>query len=97
MLGAKAGGVPGEVRGYWEAKQRLGNPCISWAELVQPAIDICEGGEYFLIRDDLRIPTPTPGITVTAHAANAMRRSKERIIADPGLRSGSSLFVKTES
>ena len=45
VLGAKAGGVPGEVRGYWEAKQRLGNPSISWAELVQPAIDICEGGE----------------------------------------------------
>ena len=46
VLGAKAGGVPGEIRGYWEAKQRLGNPSISWAELIQPAIDICEGGEY---------------------------------------------------
>ena len=71
VLGARAGGVPGEVRGYWEAKQRLGNPCISWAELIQPAIDICEGG-----------------ITVSAHAANAMRKSEERILADPGLRSG---------
>ena len=70
MLGARAGGVPGEVRGYWEAKQKLGNPCISWAELIQPAIDICEGG-----------------ITVSAHAANAMRKSEERM-ADPGLRSG---------
>ena len=49
-LGAKTAGVPGEILGYWEAKQRYGNPDITWAELVQPSIDLCmEGipvGEY---------------------------------------------------
>ena len=44
LLGPRSAGVPGEVRGYWEAKQRLGSPHISWAQLVQPAIDLCEGG-----------------------------------------------------
>ena len=44
LLGSRSAGVPGEVRGYWEAKQRLGSPRVSWAELVQPAIDLCEGG-----------------------------------------------------
>ena len=71
LVGPRSGGVPGEVRGYWEAKQRLGNPSITWAELIQPSIDLCEGG-----------------ITVTAHTANALRKSKRMIMADPGLRSG---------
>ena len=38
-----------------------------------------------------------PGITVTAHAANAMRKSRARIIADPGLRSGWSNILLTDS
>jgi len=77
LVGGKSGGVPGEVRGYWEAKQRLGNPHVTWAQLIQPAIDFCEGG-----------------ITVTAHAANALRKSQKMIIADPGLRS---VFVDKKS
>jgi len=48
--GAKSAAVPGEILGYWEAKQRYGNPDVTWAELVQPSIDLCmEGipvGEY---------------------------------------------------
>jgi len=36
--------VPGEVKGYWEAKERYGNPDISWASLVKPAIDMCRNG-----------------------------------------------------
>ena len=43
-LGPRTSGVPGEVKGYWEAKQRFGNPEITWAELIQPSIDLCEKG-----------------------------------------------------
>ena len=43
-VGAMSGGVPGEVLGYWEAKQRFGNPDIAWADLVQPAVDLCMKG-----------------------------------------------------
>ncbi len=39
-----AGGVPGEFVGYWEAKQRYGNPDVSWESLFQPAIDMCRNG-----------------------------------------------------
>ena len=69
--------VAGEILGYWEAKQRYGNPSVTWAELIQPSIDLCFNG-----------------ITVTRHAANAMRSSKKYILADPGLRS---LFVKKKT
>lgn len=79
LLGPRSAAVPGEVRGYWEAKKRLGSPHISWAQLVQPAIDLCEGG-----------------ITVTAHAARALSRSQSKILADPGLRSGSVVFVTAD-
>lgn len=43
-LGPRTSGVPGEVKGYWEAKQRFGNPELPWAELIQPSIDLCENG-----------------------------------------------------
>ena len=36
--------MPGEVAGYWAAKQRFGNPALAWAELVQPAIQLCNNG-----------------------------------------------------
>lgn len=36
--------VPGQVRGYYEAKLRFGNPDVSWASLVQPAIDLARNG-----------------------------------------------------
>lgn len=36
--------IPGEIRGYWEAKSRYGNPAVSWASLLQPSIDMCFGG-----------------------------------------------------
>ena len=47
-LGPRTSGVPGEVKGYWEAKQRFGNPELAWAELIQPSIDLCENGRYLL-------------------------------------------------
>jgi len=43
-LGPKAAGIPGEVLGYWEAKQKFGNKDISWADLIQPSIDLCMKG-----------------------------------------------------
>jgi len=43
-LGPKAAGIPGEVLGYWEAKQKFGNKEISWADLIQPSIDLCMKG-----------------------------------------------------
>ena len=36
--------IPGEIRGYWEAKSRYGNPAVSWASLIQPSIDMCYEG-----------------------------------------------------
>ena len=38
--------MPGEVAGYWAAKQRFGNPALAWAELVQPAIEMCNNGGW---------------------------------------------------
>jgi len=43
-VGARTAGVPGEIKGYWEAKQRLGNPEISWSSLIEPAIKMSEEG-----------------------------------------------------
>lgn len=36
--------IPGQVRGLYEAKQRYGNPDVSWASLIQPSIDMCLDG-----------------------------------------------------
>ena len=44
LQGPGASGVPGELLGYWEAKQRLGNPAVPWSDLLQPAIQLCEEG-----------------------------------------------------
>ena len=39
-----ASGIPGFVKGTWELKQRLGNPAVSWLQLLQPSIDMCFEG-----------------------------------------------------
>jgi gamma-glutamyltranspeptidase/glutathione hydrolase/leukotriene-C4 hydrolase len=36
--------VPGEVAGYWAARQRFGNRSIAWRRIIQPTIDLCRGG-----------------------------------------------------
>ena len=36
--------VPGEVAGYWAARQRFGNPDISWSRIMQPSIDLAREG-----------------------------------------------------
>jgi gamma-glutamyltranspeptidase/glutathione hydrolase/leukotriene-C4 hydrolase len=35
-------GVPGELKGYWDAHQRYGR--LTWEEVVMPTINICEKG-----------------------------------------------------
>ncbi|XP_050298141.1 scoloptoxin SSD14-like isoform X2 [Anthonomus grandis grandis] len=40
--GPLAIGVPGELRGYWELHKKFGT--LSWKDLVQPAIDVCNKG-----------------------------------------------------
>ena len=36
--------VPGEIKGYVAAKERYGNPDISWQRLVQPSVEMCRNG-----------------------------------------------------
>jgi gamma-glutamyltranspeptidase/glutathione hydrolase/leukotriene-C4 hydrolase len=42
--GGLAVAVPGEIRGYYEAKQRFGNINVTWASLIQPSIDMARNG-----------------------------------------------------
>ena len=42
--GALSVAIPGELKGYFEAKKRFGNPTISMLELFQPTIDLCNEG-----------------------------------------------------
>ncbi|XP_049838257.1 scoloptoxin SSD14-like isoform X2 [Schistocerca gregaria] len=42
QIGALAVGVPGELKGYWEAYKRYGK--LPWSDLVAPAIAVCESG-----------------------------------------------------
>ncbi len=44
MAGPKSIAVPGELMGYMEAKQRFGNPEISWLDIMAPTIEMCEQG-----------------------------------------------------
>ncbi|XP_068085022.1 scoloptoxin SSD14 isoform X2 [Anabrus simplex] len=41
-VGPLAVGVPGELKGYWEAHQRYGK--LPWADVVAPALKVCEEG-----------------------------------------------------
>ena len=42
VLGGLAVAVPGEIMGYYEAKERFGNPDIPMKELMEPTIRMCE-------------------------------------------------------
>lgn len=44
--GGKAVAIPGEVAGLWYAYENYGSGKLSWAELVQPAIDLAHNGYY---------------------------------------------------
>lgn len=37
-------GVPGEVLGYFKAKEKFGNPLITMKRLMEPAIRLCKNG-----------------------------------------------------
>lgn len=45
FLGATAAGVPGEVKGFYEAWKKYGK--LQWADLVQPAINMSREGFPF--------------------------------------------------
>ena len=38
--------MPGELKGYWEAKQKYGNPNVTWASLIEPSIKMSREGIY---------------------------------------------------
>lgn len=42
--GPKSVAVPGEIAGYWTAKDRYGNPNITWSRLVGPTVKMCREG-----------------------------------------------------
>ncbi|XP_067679970.1 glutathione hydrolase 1 proenzyme-like [Haliotis asinina] len=42
LLGGLAIGVPGDLKGHWEAHKRFGR--APWRELLQPTIDLCRNG-----------------------------------------------------
>jgi len=42
VTGAMAVGVPGELKGYWEAHQRYG--WLPWEQVIKPTINVCEEG-----------------------------------------------------
>ena len=44
ILGGLAIAVPSQVKGLWEAKQKYGNPQVSWKSLIQPSINLCLEG-----------------------------------------------------
>ena len=44
IVGTKSVATPGELRGYWEAKQLYGNKSISWESLLIPSITMCNNG-----------------------------------------------------
>lgn len=60
--GALSVAVPGEIAGYWEAKQRFGSPSMSWMRLVEPTVRMCrEGIEVsWTIAEKLRDSSVTP-------------------------------------
>ncbi|MEP6390709.1 MAG: gamma-glutamyltransferase [Halioglobus sp.] len=51
LIGGKASGVPGTVRGMHAAHERYGS--LSWKQLLQPAIDLARDG--FTVHEDLAL------------------------------------------
>ena len=44
FIGPLSIAVPGEIYGYFEAKEKYGNKNISMLSLMQPTIDMCRNG-----------------------------------------------------
>lgn len=36
--------IPGELKGYFEAKNRFGNPKLTMMDLLEPTIKMCQNG-----------------------------------------------------
>ena len=53
--------IPGEVKGYFEAKKRFGNKDISMLELFEPTIKLCEEG--FKVTKNLADVLQTPNFS----------------------------------
>jgi len=45
-VGGKSVGIPGVVAGMWEAFNKYGSGNVTWAQVIQPAIDLAENGFY---------------------------------------------------
>lgn len=69
-IGGAAAGVPGEVKGFYEAWKKYGGN-ILWKDLVQPSIDMARDGFPF---------------GPSAYYAATRSSVKPRLKADPGLR-----------
>ncbi|XP_017770754.1 PREDICTED: gamma-glutamyltranspeptidase 1-like isoform X2 [Nicrophorus vespilloides] len=55
-------GVPGELKGYWEAHQKFGK--LDWKTIIQPTIDLCDKGYKLTIpqhktAEKINFTTPT--------------------------------------
>jgi len=67
--GPLASGIPGFVKGTWELKQRLGNPAVSWLQLLQPSIDMCFEGiivnnhAYHMLHQERERVKADPGLS----------------------------------
>ena len=44
LKGSLSVAVPGELAGYWAARQRFGNKSLTWRRIIQPTIDLCRDG-----------------------------------------------------
>ena len=42
--GPLAVAVPGEIKGYYKAKELFGNPSVSWESLIRPSINLAREG-----------------------------------------------------
>jgi len=69
--GPLASGVPGFVAGTWELKQRLGNPAVTWEQLIQPSVDMCFEGitvnnhAYHMMHQERERVMNDPGLSGT--------------------------------
>ncbi len=43
-IGGLSIAVPGQILGLYEAKEKYGNPLVSWSSLIEPTIAMCEEG-----------------------------------------------------